>query len=389
MRVVLTHDWIIEASQDLRTLQSLATLFPESKIAMMFYDHSYLPPDIAKHQIVASFLQKLPGKAKYSYHLMPVYLKAVRNFAFKDIDLLLSNSRGFAKGASAPDSVFKVCYLHQPMPFAWQSLDSHFPKGETSRVRYKFIENLSAMFRQWDLESAKRINLFITDCNETARLVRHLYGRPSKIIYPPVDTDYFNPESSSKGDFFLMVGPITRNRRFEIAIEAFRDIREKLVIAGAGRDFYRMVNLSSANVGFTGHIDDANLRQLYRDCKALILTSSNSFSMASMEAAACGKPVISLARNIIGETDGEQVNSRNVKFNIDNMGIYADDCSVLGLKEAIRIFNQSSFSPELLRQKSLKFSKQEFFRQMRDFLAEAYSLFRQDGYLNIEPRLLD
>jgi glycosyltransferase involved in cell wall biosynthesis len=388
MRVVLAQDWITGAGQDLRTLQSLAALFPESKIATMFYDHRHLPPDISNHQLETSFLQKIPGKTKYSHHLIPVYIRAIRNFSFNDIDLLISNTRGYAKGIAVPDSVLHICYLHQPMAFAWQSLDLQFPQSEINRVRYKFIENLSAKFRRWDIESTKRVHLFLADCDETAHLIMDYYNRPSKVIYPPVDTDYFTPESSIKGKYFLMVGPIKRNRRIEIAVEAFRDIREKLIIVGDGVDFYRLVNSSSPNVNFTGHADDAKLRQLYRDCKALIITSNNSFHMAAIEAAACGKPVISLAHNIIGETDGEQVSSKNVNFIVNNNGIYADECSVLALKEALRIFNQSSFSSELLRQKSLHYSKQEFFRHMRDFLAEAYSLFRQDGRLNFEQRLL-
>ncbi len=388
MRVVLAHDWITGASQELRALQSLAALFPESKIATMFYDHRHLPPDISKHQIETSFLQNIPGKARYSYHLMPIYIRAIRKFRFSDFDLLISNTRGYAKGIAVPDSVLHICYLHQPLPFAWQSLDLHFPKKEINRVRYKFIANLSAKFRQWDLESARRVHLFLADCEETAQLIMHYYNRPSKVIYPPVDTDYFTPEPSVKRDFFLMVGPIARNRRIEIAIEAFRDIREKLIIAGAGRDFYRMVNLSSANVSFTGHADDDKLRQLYRDCRALILTSNNSFNMAAIEAAACGKPVISLGGGHFEEASGRQKGVRSAKFNINDKGIYADECSVSALKEALKIFNQSSFNSELLRQKSLHYSKQEFFRHMRDFLAEAYSLFRQDGKLNFEQRLL-
>lgn len=388
MRVILAQDWITGACQELRALQSLAALFPESKIATMFYDHRYLPPDISKHQLETSFLQNIPGKVKYSYHLIPVYIRAIRTFSFSDFDLLISNTRGYTKGIAIPDSVLHICYLHQPLPFAWQSLDLQFPQSEINRVRYRFIMNLSAKFKQWDLETAKRVHLFLADCDKTARLIMHYYNRPSKVIYPPVDTDFFTSESSIKGNYFLMVGPITRNRRIEIAIEAFRDIREKLIIVGAGVDFYRLVNLASTNVSFTGHVDDVKLRQLYRECKALILTSNNSFHMAAIEAAACGKPVISLAQNIIGETNGEHVSSGNASFIVNDNGIYTDECSVSALKEALRIFNKSSFSSELLRQKSLHYSKQEFFGHMRDFLAEAYSLFRQDGKLNFEQRLL-
>jgi len=387
MRVVLAHDWITGVNQDLRTLQSLATLFPESKIAMMYYDHRFLPADIAKHQIQTSFLQKLPGKAKYSYHLMPAYIKAVEKFEFTDIDLLLSNCRGFAKGARAPESVLKVCYLHQPMPFAWQSLDLHFPKTEINAIRYKFIAKLSNRFRRWDLESAGRVNLFITDSEFSARQINHLYGRLAKVIYPPVDTEYFIPGDQLKADYFLIVGPLNRNRRIENVIEAFKTVKEKLVIAGEGWDFYRLVNMAPPNVSFTGYVDEAGLRQLYRDCRALISISDNSFCIAAIEAAACGKPVISLGDNNQKDIIGEQITQNDSIIEVGEFGIFGNENSVSAIIKAIKLFNQTDFDSQKLRENSLRFSRQRFFDNTRDFLMEAYSLFRRDGHLKLERRL--
>jgi glycosyltransferase involved in cell wall biosynthesis len=388
MRVVLVHDWFAGAGQDLRTLQSLAALFPDSKIATMYYDHRHFPPDIARHQIQTSFLQKIPGKAKYSYHLMPAYLRAIKQFNFSDIDLMISNTNGFAKGAIVSDSALNVCYLHQPMPFAWQPLDQQFPKNEINPIRYRFIENLSARFRQWDLETASRVGLFIANSESSQRAIKRIYGRPSKIIYPPVDTDYFNPEQSNRSDYFLIVGPVIRNRGIEIAVEAFHDIREKLIVAGDGPDFYRLVNKAPSNVSFTGHVEDAKLRQLYRECRALILTSQSDFSIAAIEAAACGKPVICLGETGIRETFGEQIGSKAVKLNVGNYGIYAGERSAAALKDAIKMINQRIFNPEQLRNNAMRFTRQIFFNDIRDFLMEAYSLFRRDGLIKLEQRLL-
>jgi glycosyltransferase involved in cell wall biosynthesis len=389
MRVILAHDRIREINQDTRALLSLAELFPGSKIVTLLYDNRYLSPELEKHLIETSFLHKFPGKIKFSYHLTPIYIQAIKKLCLSDFDLLISNSRGFAKGISVPESVLHVCYLHQPLPLAWQSLDWHFPRNEVGGLRFRFIQRLSGRLRQWDLESAKRVDVFIADCEATARAIKRLYNRPSKVIYPPVDTDYFTPGSDSKGDYFMIVGPINRNRRLDITIEAFREIKEKLVVAGEGVDFYRLINSSSSNVSFTGYVNDDKLRRLYRDCKALIVTSNNSFSMASMEAAACGKPSISLNNELIDSVDGERLNSKNVNFIINDMGIHSADCSVSALKEAVKIFNRLSFNPEELRRISREYSKQEFVRRMQDFGAEVYSLFKREGKRNVERLLFD
>jgi glycosyltransferase involved in cell wall biosynthesis len=388
VRVVLVHDWFTGNGQDLRTLQSLAALFPDSKIATMYYDHRHLPPDIARHQVQTSFLQKIPGKAKYSYHLMPAYLRAVKQFNFSDIDLVISNTRGFAKGAIVSDSVLNVCYLHQAMPFAWQPLDLQYPKNEINPIRHRFIANLSARFREWDLKTASRVGLFIASSESSQKAIKQIYGRSSKIIYPPVDTDYFTPVLPGKSDYFLAVGPIVRNRGLEIAIKAFHDIREKLIVAGTGSDFYRLVNMTQSNVSFAGHVDDSGLRQLYRDCRALILTSQSDFSMAAIEAAACGKPVICLGESGIRKTLGEQIGSESAKISIGEYGIYTNENSETALKEAVKLFNQANFNSDRLLNNANRFSKRLFINNMRDFLLEAYSLFRRDGLLKLEQRLL-
>jgi glycosyltransferase involved in cell wall biosynthesis len=388
MRVVLTHDWFTGAGQDLRTLQSLAALFPDSKIATLLYDHRYLPPDIARHQIQTSFLQSIPGRLKYSYHLLPFYTKAIKRFNFDNIDLLISNSQGFAKGARARASALHVCYFHQPIAFSWQPLDLQFPQTEINPLRYKFIENLAARFRKWDLNSAAGVGLFIASSESSQRKIKLIYGRPSKIICPPVDTEFFTPGSQIEPDYFLIVGPTIRRRRIDVAIELFKDLREKLIVAGDGADFFRLVNMSSSNVNFTGHVDDSRLRQLYQGCRALIVTSQTDFSMAAIESAACGKPVICIGESGVKETFGEQISPNSVKLKADNYGIYSSECSTLALKEAIKMLNDLKFDPEYLRNNALRFSKQLFFQNTRNFIMEAYSIFRNEGLFKLEQRLL-
>jgi glycosyltransferase involved in cell wall biosynthesis len=388
MRVVLVHDWFTGVGQDLRTLQSLAALFPDSKIATIYYDTRYLPPDIARHRIQTSFLQNIPGRAKYSHHLMPMYPRAIKRFKFDNIDLMISNSQGFAKAANACATALNVCYFHQPMPLAWQPLEQQYPRNEINPLRYKFIENLAARFRQWDLKTAAGIGLFIASSESSQKLIKRLYDRPAKIIYPPVDTDYFTPNPDSEGGHFLIVGPLSRRRRIDIAIETFSDIKAKLVVVGEGDDFLRLVNMAPDNVSFTGHIDDDRLRQLYHDCRALIVTSQSDFSMAAVEAAACGKPVICFSDSGIRETLGEQKGVKSVKLEVGKYGVFVEGRSPLSLKESIKAFRESQFDREQLRNNALRFSKQVFFQNMRDFLMEAYSLFRRDSLVKLEQRLL-
>ncbi|MEA3299551.1 MAG: glycosyltransferase [Pseudomonadota bacterium] len=101
-------------------------------------------------------------------------------------------------------------------------------------------------------------------------------------------------------DFLLFVGVFRYYKGLHVLLEAARDTRANIVIAGAGpeeaalRAFAREHKL--ANVRFAGRVSDADKAALLHGCRGLVFPShlpAESFGISLLEAAMVGRPMIS------------------------------------------------------------------------------------------------
>lgn len=100
--------------------------------------------------------------------------------------------------------------------------------------------------------------------------------------------------------YFLFVGVLRYYKGLQYLIEAARQIKAQIVIAGQGpedRSLQRLARESQTNnVVFAGQISDDEKVALLKRCRALILPShlrSEAFGMALVEASLFGRPLIS------------------------------------------------------------------------------------------------
>ena len=53
------------------------------------------------------------------------------------------------------------------------------------------------------------------------------------VIHPPVDTDYFTPDATPVGDYYLIVARLIPYKRIDLAVQAFQHLLyEKLIVVG-------------------------------------------------------------------------------------------------------------------------------------------------------------
>jgi glycosyltransferase involved in cell wall biosynthesis len=100
------------------------------------------------------------------------------------------------------------------------------------------------------------------------------------------------------GNYFLFVGVLRAYKGLDYLIAAAEKSPLPVVIAGDGNLKEHITRLSShnRNVHLLGQVTDAAKMALIRDCRALILPShlrSEAFGMVLVEAAMCGRPLIS------------------------------------------------------------------------------------------------
>lgn len=130
-----------------------------------------------------------------------------------------------------------------------------------------------------------------------------------------VDLDRFQPEEQSlartklnlpNGKILLSVGHLVERKGHHIAIEALTKLPKNvfLVVAGSGPEHASLKELAqklgvTAQVRFTGQLENSELRSWYSAADALVLCSSREgWANVLLESMACGTPVI--ATNIWG-----------------------------------------------------------------------------------------
>ncbi len=388
MRVALVHDWLNGMRGGENVLEAIASIFPRSKICTLFCESGKISPELRKHEIATSFIQKLPGwRTHYRYYL-PLFPRAIEKFDFGETDLVISSSHCVAKGAVTGRENLHICYCHSPMRYVWDRFDDYFPKDKINPAGYIAVKYLTNRLRRWDLRTSGRVDLYLANSSFVKRRINDYYDRPARVIHPPVDTDYFTPGGKNDGEYYLMAGALVPYKRVDLAIEAFRNFPDELVVTGDGPDFMRLVNNAPSNVRFTGWIDRETLREYYRGCKALLFPGVEDFGIVPVEAQACGKPVIAFGEGGIFDTVIGPYADQADNYDGFKSGIFFKSRTSRAIRDAIRKFESSAFDFASIREHALKFSKARFFREFNAFLEESVGIFRNSGKEMIERRLM-
>ena len=150
----------------------------------------------------------------------------------------------------------------------------------------------------------------------TAGLINQ-YVSDSKITVIPngVDTTRFNPYLDCKeikrkhnltGKVVLTVSRLTERKGIDLAIKAISDLQKlksTYLVVSDGPLREKLVNLANrlkVNAIFTGYVTDEELPKYYNACDIFVMPSRivkethdvEGFGIALLEAAACGKPVV-------------------------------------------------------------------------------------------------
>jgi glycosyltransferase involved in cell wall biosynthesis len=224
------------------------------------------------------------------------------------------------------------------------------------------ISLLAHRLRQWDIESSARVDHFAANSQNVAQRVWKYYRRDATVIYPPVDTTYFQPASNEPDDFYLYVGQLTRYKRVDIAIEAFNRLGKALVVIGDGEERSHLQRLAGPTIRFLGRADNTALREHYTHCRALIFPGEEDFGIVPLEVMASGRPVLAYGRGGALET---VVPGRT--------GLLFDEQTPEALINAVERFEsfEPEFEPAAIAAHASRFSKALFQQNFRDFIDNA------------------
>jgi len=360
VKVALIHDWLTGMRGGEKVLESLCELFPTADLFTLLHTPGSVSPTIESHQIKTSFIQKLPFSGRQYRYYLPLMPAAIQALDVTEYDLIVSSSYCAAKGIRKRPGAVHLCYCHTPMRYIWDQYDCYFGAGQAAWPVRLLMGLLRKPLQRWDIRSSQGVDYFIANSRHVAARIRRIYGRESRVIYPPVDVERFQNGPAETGDYFLTAGALVPYKRTELAVDACTRLKLPLRVIGIGPDLARLKRRAGPTVEFLGWQTDESLKRYLRGCRALLFPGEEDFGIVPVEAQAAGRPVIAYGKGGVTETLEDGVT-----------GTYFHKQTANSLIQAIARFETLSFEPKQLRESALRFEKGRFSREMRDFLAYA------------------
>jgi glycosyltransferase involved in cell wall biosynthesis len=360
LRVALVHDWLNGMRGGEKVLDALCERYPEADVFTLFYVPGTVSDTIARHRIVTSGLQRLPFAQTHYRRYLPLYPTAIEQFNLDGYDLVISSSHCAAKAVIAPGRARHLCYCHSPMRYAWDQFDAYFgpERVGTAASRWLYRPMLNRLAR-WDAATASRVGRFVANSAHVAGRIRRYYNREATIVYPPVDTIFYHSDATPPGQHFLIVSALVPYKRIDVAIEACRRVGAALRIVGDGPDRERLEQLAGGDAEFVGRLSDEQIRDEYRRALAVLLPGEEDFGIVPVEAQACGRPVVALARGGALET-----------IVPEETGVLFQELTPGCMEAALEQVAATQFDPERLRANALRFSRERHVERMHTVIAE-------------------
>jgi len=367
MRCALVHDWLTGMRGGEKVLEVLCEIFPDADLYTLVHVPGSVSPVIENRRIITSCLNSLPGVGRYYRNLLPLMPWAAGRMRLEGYDLVVAVSHCAAHGVRVAEGVRFVCYYLTPMRYAWEMLDAYFVRRKRFALQYRLMCGLQPRLQAWDGRAARRVTECLTDCQNVRRRVERCYGRSSIVIYPPVNTDYYQLLDIAPEGPYLWVGALAPYKRMDLALEAFRGLDRELLVIGGGQDLDWARRTAPPNVKFLGWQPDEVLRKHYASCRALIFPGEEDFGIVPLGVQACGRPVIAYGRGGALETVVDLAASGTVG---SATGVLFHEPTPESLREAIGRFERSegAFRPEAMRGNALRFSRERCKAAFRDHL---------------------
>jgi glycosyltransferase involved in cell wall biosynthesis len=366
VKVALVHDWLTGMRGGERVLEVLCESFPDAELFTLLHVRGSASRAIERLTIHTSALQHLPGISHYYRECLPLFPTLIEQFDLARFDLVLSTSHCVAKSALAGPNAVHICYCLTPMRYAWDQFDAYFGPERLGRPASAMMRVVMARLARWDRQTAVRPSRYVAISHYVAGRIRRYYNREAYVVYPPVDTECFHPDSAVPGRHALVVSALVPYKRIDLAIDACRIARVPLRIVGDGPDRARLERRAQADgsaeyadVEFLGRRSNEDVRELYRRAAVVMLPGEEDFGIVPLEAQACGRPVVAYARGGALET-----------VLSDETGLLVEEAAPAAFADAIRRAIDRPFDATAIRRHAERFGRARFVNEMNAIVRE-------------------
>lgn len=370
MKIAFVHDWLTGMRGGEKVLEAALEIYPSAEIYTLIHNSRRISHQINRASIHTSWLQFIPKVHQYYRFLLPLMPRTMERFDLSSYDIVISFSHCVAKGVNLGlrDSTngkwpMHLCYCFTPMRYVHGQFEHYFPVRSSGLIK-RAAQWIRPRLARWDKGTAENVDRFVACSENVRRRIREVYGRESDVVYPPVDTEFYNRipglVSAPRGPYYLTVGALVAYKRVDLAIEACRILGIPLKVVGVGTEEAKLRRLAQgAQVEFLGWQPSEALKSLYQHCEALLFPQEEDFGIAAVEAMACGRPVVAYGRGGALETVVRR-----------KTGVFFEDQTPGALAQAVRKAQGMHFDPQQLQVHAQQFNCEIFKTRLSSIVRE-------------------
>lgn len=368
MKVAIVTEWLDTYAGSERVLEQLIAEWPE---ADLFAVCDFLPASergfLRGKPVGTTFIQRLPFARKHFRKFLGLMPLAIEQLDLSGYDLVLSSSHAVAKGVLTGPGQLHVSYVHSPMRYAWDLQHQYLREaGLETGLKGLYTRRLLHRMRLWDRASALNPDVVVANSTYIAERIRKAWRRESAVVHPPVDIERFALREE-KEDFYLVASRMVPYKRIELIASAFRRMPgRRLVVVGDGPNAPRVREAAAGapNIELRGRIGTDELVRLTQAARACVFAAEEDFGIATVEAQACGTPVIAFgkggARDILVASPAPEAT-----------GLFFEEQSEDAIIAAVERFEAHAFLPQDCRRNAGRFSREAFRVAMRGVVQRA------------------
>ena len=329
-RVALVHDFLLDVRGAERVFLALCDLYPDADVFTAVYDPAGTEGRFAHRRIHTSFLQRLhPDATRFGACCRCTPMRW-RRWTSPATTSCCSSSSAWAHGVLPSENAVHVCYCHNPFRYAWNARRRRCARaGPVMRAALGLVLQ---RWRQWDWIAAQRVDRYVANSETTRRRIARLLHPRRRGRASAGRGRAFSPGTSATTTSCSPSSCPTSASSWRCA--AFNELRLPLVIIGDGPDARRLRRLAGPTVRFTGRVSDAEVARLLATSRALVVTATEEFGIAAVEAQAAGRPVVALAEGGVTESVQE-----------GRTGVFYEQATPEALAAAVAAFDPLSVDP--------------------------------------------
>jgi glycosyltransferase involved in cell wall biosynthesis len=347
VRAAIVHERFTELGGSERVIEQFHHIWPSAPVYAPIADRSVLPDGLLDAELRTSPLQHVYRGGSTYAHLLPLLPTAMARFDLRGFDVVVTDHHAFANRVRPPADVPVISNTLTPARWMWER-----SMRESEGVGSALLGAFAATQRRADRRAAQRLAGVIAISRHVADRVDRWWGRESWVVSPPVDTHRYTPDPTvPRDDFFLLAGRLVPYKRPDLAVAAAERAGVRLVVAGDGRARAACEPLAGPHTQFLGRVDDDELLDLFRRCRALVFPGEEDFGIIPVEAQACGTPVVAPALG--GVLDSVVDGTTGLLYP-------PDGDQVATLTEVLRTFDDSRYDRDVIRKHAEHFAPAHF-----------------------------